>query len=307
VNTTNNHQATRNALTGAALVAIAALGFSSKPILIKLAYANNPQVDAISLMALRMVLSLPFFLLAAFWRSGNSARHRGTDWGAIIALGLMGYYLASLLDFSSLKYLPANLERLILFLYPTLVILLSAVIYRKPVSPAKRRALLLSYAGMTLVFIRSGAIAGAADIPLGAALVFGSALVFALFLIGSGHVMQRFGSMRFTAYSMSVACIATLTHFAITRPLEQLLVSGQLLLLAVVLALFATVLPAFALNAGIQRIGAGRASIISAAGPVATLIMAWAILGETLAPLQLVGATMVLTGVLLISLSKETT
>ena len=306
MDSTTTENITRNRLIGSALILLAAIGFSSKSILIKLAYADSPEVDAITLMALRMVMSLPFFLAVALWRTENpAAKHTVKDWAALTVLGMMGYYLASLLDFRGLVYIPAGLERLILFLYPTIVVLLTALWYRRPISQTKRRALLLSYAGMALVFLESSTGGNLHKIVLGSTLVFGSSLVFAIFLTGSGHFIPRFGARRFTAWSMSVACIATLTHFATTHPLEQLLVSTKVFLLGAMLALFSTVLPAFLMNTGIQRVGAANAAIVSAAGPVATLAMAFAILGETLSLTQVIGTVMILGGVLLVSLSKE--
>lgn len=296
----------RSTLIGSTLILLAAIGFSSKPILIKLAYAASTEVDAITLMTLRMVMSLPFFLVVALWRTEKPvAKHNTVDWVALIILGVMGYYLASLLDFSGLAYIPAGLERLILFLYPTFVVLLTAFWYRKPISQIKRRALLLSYSGMILVFLQSSTNGNMHQLVLGSSLVLGSALVFALFLTGSGHFIPRFGARRFTAWSMSVACIATLAHFAALRPLEQLLVSPEIFALGAMLALFSTILPAFLMNIGIQKVGAANAAIVSAAGPVATLAMAFVILGETLSIMQIIGTIMILGGVLLISLSGK--
>lgn len=296
----------RQVFIGSAFIVLAAIGFSSKSILIKLAYADSAQIDAITLMTLRMMLALPFFLAVALWSRGSETSERRTgDWVALTLLGVMGYYLASLLDFTGLEYISAGLERLILFLYPTIVVLLTALIYRQPVSRAQRWALLLSYAGILLVFGNSPD-AASPDIALGTVLVFASAVVFALFMAGSGHFIPRFGSKHFTAYSMSVACGATGVHFTASKPLGQLAVSTDVFGLALMLALFSTVAPAFLMNAGIHRVGAGQASIVSAVGPVATLAMAYGLLGETLGPIQIIGSAMVLGGVLIVSLAKQT-
>ncbi len=295
----------RPVLLGTALIVLAATGFSSKSILIKLAYADAAGIDAITLMTLRMVFALPFFLLVALWRPDAAERKPArADWAAVFVLGILGYYLASLLDFSGLEYISASLERLILFLYPTLVVLLTAVLYRRRVTTAQWIALLLSYAGIALVFADGAADQEMPRLWLGALLVFASAVVFAIFMTGSGHVIPRLGSRRFTAWSMSVACLATIAHFLASHSLEQLLVSRRVLVLGLLLALFSTVLPAFAMNAGIRRVGAARAAIVSAAGPIATLVMAWSILGEALSATQLAGAALVLGGVLVISLQK---
>jgi len=296
---------TRNTLIGSALIVLGAIGFSAKSVLIKLAYADGTQVDAITLMTLRMAMALPFFLAVALWPREPDARgQRAGDWVALTLLGVSGYYLASLLDFTGLVYISAGLERLILFLYPTLVVLLSALLYRRPIGRSQRLALALSYAGILLVFGDSAPLASS-DLDLGAGLVFASAVVFALFLTGSGHFIPRFGSRRFTAYSMSIACIATGAHFIASRPLAQLAVSNRVFGLALMLAVFSTVIPAFLMNAGIRRLGADRASIIGTVGPVATLAMAWLVLGETLGLVKVAGSAMVLGGVVLVSLTRR--
>ena len=300
----------REALTGGALIALGAIAFSAKAILIKLAYADSTQIDAITLMTLRMLIALPFFLLAAVWGGGPGDQTRATrDWVALLTLGIVGYYLAALLDFKGLEYIPAGLERLILFLYPTIVVLMTALLYRRPVSRPQRWALVLSYAGILLVYAEHPH-AASANLTLGATLVFGSALAFAIFLTGSGHLIPRFGSRRFTAFSMATACAATVVHFVATRPpqqaIEQLAVSSRMFALSTALALVCTVAPAFLMNAGIRRIGADRAAIIASIGPVATLGLAYAVLHETLDPSQIAGSVMVLGGVLLVSLSRRT-
>jgi drug/metabolite transporter (DMT)-like permease len=302
--TTEPHR--REALIGAGLIVLGAIGFSAKSILIKLVYADSPQVDAITLMALRMLMSLPFFLAVALYSRGKSDnRHFPHDRAALLLLGVMGYYLASLLDFTGLEYISAGLERLILFLYPTFVVLLTAVFYRQPVAVPQRRALLLSYTGILLVYGFAPATTSA-DTSLGTLLVLGSALTFALFLVGSGHVIVHYGSRRFTAYTMSVACVATLLHFVVSKPISQLAVSGKVFGLAVILALVSTVAPAFLMNAGLHRIGAARASIVATIGPVSTLVMAYLLLGERLDLPQILGAAMVMGGVALVSLTKQT-
>ena len=180
--------------TGAIFVLLAALGFSAKAVLIKLAYAYGSQVDAITLMTLRMSMALPFFLLVAVWngRKGTGQALRALDWLKILGLGVMGYYLASYLDFSGLQLISAGLERLILFLYPTFVVLFSAAIYRRFINRRELLALGLSYAGMVMVFIENMTV----DSPrlfLGSAFVLASAVSFACFMLGSGIMIRRIG------------------------------------------------------------------------------------------------------------------
>ena len=298
----------RNHLIGTAMVVLAAFGFSAKAILIKLAYQYQPDLDPITLMALRMCFALPLFLMVAHWKRGHIAetQTRQRDWALLLVIGVLGYYLASLLDFSGLQYISAGLERLILFLYPTLVVLLSTLFLGRRIGAYEVAALLLSYAGIAVVFAQQvGTASTGSDqhtLLLGALLVFGSALSFALFMMGSGELIRRFGSVRFTAWSMIVATSATLLHYAISHAakgeLDRLAnLPPSIYLLALLMALTSTVLPAFLMNAGIQRIGASHAAIVSGGGPVMTLMLAWLVLGEVMSPLQLAGTALVLIGV----------
>lgn len=223
----------------------------------------------------------------------------------ILGLGILGYYIASLLDFEGLQYIPAKLERLILFLYPTFVVLFSAGIQRKTINRHQALALGLSYAGMILVFVENMTPAEAPKLFLGSSLVFFSAIAFAFFLMGSGMMVKRIGSTRFTAYSMTVACLATGLHFVIQHGLSPLNLPDSVYWLALIMAIFSTVLPAFLMNAGIRRIGAGSASIISSTGPIGTLGLAFLLLGERLPLAQLAGTVLVLIGVYVISQAKS--
>lgn len=289
---------------GIILAALAAIGFSAKAILVKLAYADT--VDAVTLLAIRMAFSLPFFVVAAGWSSRNAhatplARQ---DWFAVLALGLIGYYLSSLLDFTGLQYISAGLERLILFLYPTVVVLLSAALFKRRIGRGEILALVLSYAGIAFVFMQD------AHIPqhglvLGTALVFASTLTYSIYLIGAGHTIARIGAMRFTAYAMVIASIATFLQFALTHPASALALPLRVYGLGLAMAIFSTVLPVFMLSSAIRRIGAGHTALVGAIGPVATLFMAHALLGEALSAQQMGGAMLVLAGVLLISVQRK--
>lgn len=292
-------------LTGLVLVCLGAFGFSAKAIFVKLAYGLNQSVDVITLMALRMLFSLPFFLLVAFWNNKQYPTEQLTkkQWLAIILLGLMGYYVASYLDFLGLKYISAGLERIILYLYPTFVIILSAIIYRKPIKLKVWLALLLSYAGMILVFIERLSIDS--DVWTGTSLVFASALVFSVFTMGSGVMTSQMGATRFTAYTMTVACTATLLHFLVQHRLMLANQSIDIYILTALMAIFSTVLPAFFMNAGILRVGAGSASIISTIGPVLTLGLAFWILEEPVGYQQLIGTFLILVSVYKMSSVKK--
>jgi drug/metabolite transporter (DMT)-like permease len=303
----NNQQV----IFGYLFVLLGAFGFSAKAVLVKLAYTYSYQLDAITLMVLRMAISLPFFLAVAVWSANDSARINdaqrlsGQDWLMIFGLGLLGYYIASFLDFAGLQYISASLERLILFLYPTMVVLFTAALQRRAINRHQALALALSYAGMILVFVDNMASIASSGLLLGSALVLSSAVAYAFFLMGSGMMVKRIGSTRFTAYSMTVACLATGLHFVIQHGSEMLSLPANVYWLALIMAIFSTVLPAFLMNAGIRRIGAGSASIISSAGPIATLGLAFLLLGEALTLAQLAGTALVLVGVYVISRAKS--
>ncbi len=290
---------------GFCLVILGAFGFSAKAIIIKLAYAADNQVDAITLMALRMLFSLPFFLLVAIWHNKKShpTPLDKRQWLIIVLLGLIGYYVSSYLDFTGLHFISAGLERVILFLYPTFVVLFSALAYKKTITLHTLLALVLGYSGMVLVFIEQLSLASSA-IWLGSALVMASAVIFAFFTMGSGVMTLRIGSTRFTAYTMTVASVATLLHFAIQHGIALTTLPINVYVLALIMAIFSTVLPAFFMNAGIRRIGASNASIISTTGPIGTLVLAFFILHESITLNQLAGTCLVLAGVYVVSRTK---
>ncbi len=289
----------RDALIGFGLAVLAAVGFSAKAILVKLAYYEP--IDALTLLALRMLFSAPFFLVVAIYHAGrkNPPLSR-RDYLALLVLGLLGYYLSSLFDFIGLQYVSAGLERLILFLYPTFVVALSALLLGKAFGKKEVVAMLLSYAGIAVVF-KDELSFESEHVLLGVGFVFASTLTYAAYLIGAGETIARIGASRFTAYAMLVACAATLAQFLLTHPLQALSASVRIYGLSLTMAAFSTVLPVFMLSAAIRRIGSGRTSLIGMLGPVSTLFMADHILGEQLTALQMTGAALVMAGVLSLS------
>lgn len=294
----------RQALLGTGFALLAAVGFSAKAILVKLAYLDA--VDAVTLLALRMVFSVPVFLAVALWSRANkqAAPLEKRDWLAVLALGLVGYYLSSLLDFSGLQYITAGLERLILFLYPTMVVILSAVIFKHAIGRRELIALALSYAGIALAFMHDVSVSHK-GVVLGAALVFASTLTYSAYLIGAGHAIARIGATRFTAYAMVVASTATLLQFAVTHPVSALQLPLRVYELGIAMAIFSTVLPVFMLSAGIRLIGSGHTSLIGSIGPVATIYLAHVFLNEAVSTLQIAGSLLVLAGVLTISINRK--
>ena len=282
---------------------LAAVGFSAKAILVKLAYLDTP--DAITLLALRMAFSMPFFIGIALWaRLRQAAPLSRHDRVLVLVLGLVGYYLSSFLDFLGLQYISAGLERLILFLYPTMTVLLSALIYKRPIGRQVVLAMILCYSGITLVFLHNVELQQD-GILLGASLVFASTLSYSVYLVGAGHAIVRIGTTRFTAYAMCVASLASLLQFAVMRPLSALHLPLQVFELALAMAIFSTVLPVFMLSYAIRRIGSGSASLIGSIGPISTIYMAYVFLGEQISLMQIAGSLLVLGGVLMISIGSK--
>ena len=286
---------------GVAMAIAGVVCFSLRPILIKLAYGYV--VDPITLLALRMIFSLPFFLAAAAWVGRDATRNRLTrrDVWAIVFLGFIGYYLASFVDFLGLQYVSAGLGRLILFLYPTLVVVLTMVFLHRRPSIREIVALALTYSGIALVM--STLLGdGNADLPLGAALCFASATGYAVYLVAGSQVVQRVGSIRFTAYATTVASIFCIAQFFLFRPLAALALPLPVYGIAIAMAIFSTVLPVFITSEALRRIGANQVALIGALGPVTTIFFGWMGLDETMTPVQLAGGALVLGGVMLVTL-----
>ncbi len=289
---------------GVALAVLAAFGFSFKAIFVKLAYAAAP-VDAVTLLSLRMVFSLPAFLWIGF-TAGNAVPLTRRDWGTLVVLGVLGYYASSMLDFLGLQYISAGLERLILFTYPTLTVLIGVLFMGQSLEERQVGALLLSYAGIGLAFAHDLQLGGdVATLLTGAAFVFGSALTYAIYSAGAEPAIRRLGSARFAALAMLVSTTATQLHFFATQPLAALVQPLPIYLYGAAMALFSTVLPILWQSAAIRRIGAARSVLIGTLGPVLTIFFSWWLLQEPVSAAQLAGASLVLAGVLLVSRSKR--
>ena len=275
--------------------------FSIRPIFIKLSYAYL--VDPVTLLALRMIFSLPFFVGAAFWvRSGAAHRTLAPrDLAAVCGLGVLSYYGASFLDFLALQYISAGLGRLLLFVYPTIVVILSALFMSKRVTPRELAALALTYGGLLLVFVNAVG-AEQRDLWLGAGLAFASALCYAVYLVVGAEVIARVGSVRFTAYAMSAASVACILQWFMLRPVSALDLPAPVYLYAIGMAVLSTAIPVFMTSEALRRVGANTVAIVGSLGPVTTIAFGYFGLEEVMTPLQLVGATLVLAGVVIISL-----
>lgn len=292
-----------DAWLGPLLAIVGVLGFSFKAILIKLAYAWA-NVDPVVLMTLRMLYSAPLFAALAWWagRDANAHPMRARDWRHLAALGFVGYYLSSLLDFVGLQYVTASLERLVLFLYPTIVVVLSAMFLHRPITRRAVTALVLSYAGIALAVRHDIRFSGdPTAIAIGSALIFAGAITYAIYLVGAGPVIARLGSARFIAWAMLLATIYICVHFALTRPLVALAVPARIQMLCVAMAIFSTVLPTWMMAEAVHRMGAGPASLVGSLGPVFTLGLGAMMLGERISGAQLAGVALVLIGVVMVS------
>ncbi|MGB4844439.1 MAG: DMT family transporter [Ferruginibacter sp.] len=295
-----NDVARKNYIAGFIITFTGAILFSTKAIFVKLAFADT-DTDAITLLALRMVFALPFYLVIAFFYSSRESNVKFTrrQWLIVIAIGLIGYYLSSLFDFIGLQYISAGLERLILFLYPTFAVLLNAAVFKKKINKVQGFALLLTYIGIAIAFF--GELKLDADNPnflLGSFFVFLCALTFSVYLVGSGKLIPLVGATKFTAYAMTASAVGVLVHyFAVGNTVQHF--STPLLGYGVLLAIIATVIPTFFISNGLKKIGSNNVAIISSIGPVSTIVQAHLILGERLTVAQVGGTLLVIAGVLL--------
>lgn len=290
-----------------------AILFSTKAILVKLAFRHT-HTDGLTLLALRMLLSLPFYLLTALWgtRRFGKVRMKRQQWFWVIVLGLLGYYLSSLFDFIGLQYISAGLERLILFLYPSFAVLINAALFRQRITQAQVLALVLSYTGIGIAYFGELRIdTGNPHFFWGSFLVFLCSITYAFYLSGTGRMVPLLGAARFTTYSMLTATLGVLTHFLVRSAVVGHAMGGHAAFptgpgtgtlwgYGLALALVATVIPSYMLSAGMKRIGANNAAIVTSVGPVSTILQAHYVLGEPIFIEQAVGTVLVIVGVLLI-------
>ena len=288
---------------GIAFAVIGILAFSFRPILIKLSYAAHP-VSPVTLLFLRMTLSLPFFLAIGWWLRNQEPRLARRDWWAVIGLGFLGYYAASFLDFIGLQWVGAGVGRLILFLFPTLVVLMSFLFLKTVPGRRELIALGVSYAGIALV-LSNQLHAENRLFALGAALVFASALCYAGYLVAGSQVVKRVGSMRFTAYSTVVATVPAVIQFFFMESAQSLQLPAAVWGYAIVLATFSTVVPLFLQAEALKRIGANHFALLGALGPVSVAVTSALGLDEPFTGVQALGGALVIFGVLLVSLKKK--
>ncbi len=280
--------------TGLALATLGAIAFSAKAIIVKLAYRHG--VDAVTLIMYRMLFALPIFVVMAWWASRGKPPLSRHDWWGVLGLGFTGYYLASFLDFAGLAYISASLERLILYLNPTLVLLLGLVLYKRHISRRQALGMAVSYAGVILVFGHEINFAGA-DAFLGALLVFGSAVSYAVYLSFSGELVQRLGSLRLVGLATSVASVLCIVQFVVLRPLSAALVAPEVIWLSVLNATLCTAAPVLMVMMAIERIGAGLAAQTGMVGPMSTILMGVLLLDEPFTAWVAAGTVLVVAGI----------
>ncbi len=283
---------------GLLLASVGAIAFSGKAIIVKLAYRHG--VDAVTLIAYRMLFALPLFLLLSWWAGRGKAALEARDWRSVLGLGFCGYYLASFLDFAGLQFISASLERLILYLNPTLVLALGVFLFGKRVTPRALVALAVSYCGVLLVFGHEVTLSGA-DTALGAALVFGSAVSYAVYLSYSGQEVQRLGALRLTGLATTVACLLCIAQFLVLRPLSALAVAPAVIWLSVLNATLCTFAPVLMVMMAIERIGATLTAQTGMIGPLSTILMGVLILGEPFTVWVAAGTLLVLVGIWLLA------
>lgn len=294
---------------GLALAVAGSIAFSGKAIIVKLAYRHG--VDAVTLIMYRMLFALPLFLALAWWAGRGRPSLTRRDWAVVAGLGFSGYYLASFLDFAGLQYISASLERLILYLNPTLVLAIGAFLFKKKVSARAMVAMAVSYAGVLLVFGHEVFFApqaaphvaaqGAGATAWGALLVFASAVSYAVYLSFSGQEVQRLGALRLTGLASSVACVLCILQFLLLRPLSAMAVAPEVVALSVANALLCTFAPVLMVMMAIERIGAAMAAQTGMVGPLSTILMGVILLGEPFTVWVAAGTGLVLLGIWLLA------
>jgi drug/metabolite transporter (DMT)-like permease len=283
---------------GLALAMAGSIAFSGKAIIVKLAYRYG--VDAVTLIMYRMLFALPLFALLAWWAGRGRPALTRRDWIVVTGLGFSGYYLASFLDFAGLAYITASLERLILYLNPTLVLAIGAIVFKRRVRSRQMIALAVSYCGVLLVFGHEVSLQGA-NTALGTGLVFASAVSYAIYLVASGEEVNRIGALRLTGLATSIACLFCIAQFALLRPMAALVVAPQVIWLSVLNAIVCTFAPVLMVMMAIERIGAVATAQTGMIGPLSTILMGIVILGEPFTAWIVAGTTLVLTGIWLLA------
>ncbi|GHN00134.1 permease [Cytophagales bacterium WSM2-2] len=282
--------------------------FSVKAILVKLAYRDS-SVDAVTLLALRMIFALPFFVVTAGFSSNKSTNVKFTSmqWFYVALIGCLGYYVSSLFDFVGLKYVSASIERLILFIYPTLVLLMSSFVFKEKIKPVQWLAVGVTYFGLAIAFLGEADFSSpqSREFLFGSMMIFVCALTYASYITGSGRMIPRVGAAKFNSYAMSFASIGVLVHFFIVSDASLFHLEPIVYLYGFLMAVFSTVVPSYLITTAINRIGSENVAIVSSVGPVSTIILANIFLDESVTTWQLIGTALILFGVFIIGRQKQ--
>jgi len=296
---THNHKLP---FAGFVITFLAAVLFSTKAIIVKKAFAGM-HISPLSLLSVRMLFSLPFYIAAAFFTSRQKSNVQLTrpEWIQVITVGILGYYLSSLFDFIGLQYISAGLERLILFLYPTFAVLMNGYLFKQRMTGRQKIALVLTYAGIGIAYFGELKIdTSNPNFLWGSFLVFLCAITYSFYLVGSARLIPKIGSTKFTAYAMLAATVGVLVHFTLAGEYTRLQVNSGLWHYGLLLALVATVFPSFMLSYGMKTIGGNNTAILTSIGPVSTILQAHLILGDPIFMEQVAGTLLVVAGVILI-------
>ncbi len=295
---------TSKAGVGVLFAILGVILFSAKAVMVKMAYTYD--VDHLTLLLFRMLFALPFYVAIAFYaKPQNSQKIKSKDYLWLVFFGFLGYYLASLLDFMGLQFLKAGLERIILFIYPTIVVLLSWLFFKKRLTRNQFLAILITYLGVLITFWDEIGVSGD-TIYWGGFLIFLSAFTYAAYLVGSGWLIPKFGVLRFTSYAMIVSTLCIVLHYAVVSEFDLFKYPKEVYYLGLAMALFSTLLPSFLVSEAIKRLGASTFSIFGSLGPVSTIILAFFFLDERITYLQIFGMLVVIFGVTLVSRKKTT-
>ncbi len=295
-------------LSGVMFALFGAICFSTKAIFVKLAYRDTI-VDAISLLALRMIFSLPFFVVSAYVSSSSQSNVKFStrQWISVAVIGCLGYYISSLLDFLGLQYVTAGIERLILFIYPTLVMVMSSLIFKERIKPIQWLALVITYVGLLIAFFSEADLQSgqSSHFILGSVFIFICAFTYAAYIVGSGRLIPIVGAAKFNSYAMSFASIGVLLHFFFTTEVSLWGLPSLVYVYSFLMAILSTVIPSYLVVEGIKRIGSDNAAIVGSIGPVSTLLLAYFFLQENISLFQIIGTILILFGVLLVSGQKR--
>lgn len=284
---------------GILLAVIGVVLFSSKAVLVKLAYAYD--VDSVSLLLFRMLFAMPVYLILLFFtKKAAPGAVKRSDYLWLFFFGFIGYYMASYFDFQGLQYIKAGLERIVLFIYPTLVLLISRLVFKTKITRIQLIAMLSTYVGVIVAF--SGELhLNVKDLFLGVGLVFLSALTYAMYLVGSGWLIPKFGVLRFTCYAMLVSTMCVALHYLFSQEADLFQYPKEVYMLSIAMALFSTVIPSFLVSQAIKMIGSSNFAIIGSIGPISTIVLANIYLGESFTMVQVLGTAIVISGVFLLS------